>query len=416
MSGLPEKRLSVIIPTVGRPGLLRAIDSCAEADEVIVVLDKAANLTAWPEEMRARQIQPNVKIFECIGGDHGYTARTKGIAEATGTHLCFLDDDDVYTEGAIERFRESACEVPVIFRMDHYAHGILWREPKLEFGNVSTQMFVVPNEPEKMGVWAPHAPGLAEPGGDFTFLRGCAERMGSPVWREEIVAQLRPDFLTITVVTPWYNHPELADAYVEAMKGLAPRDECIVVDGSDFDAREVEEQLLRSNRISISASSENLGFTRGSNYGLEHAATGAVLFLNNDIRTNGPGWVERIREALEPGVLVGAQLRYDRHADVDGQNLPYLDGWCLAGMRGDLEELGGFEEELEDPGYFSDNLLCLRARAAGMSLREVNTGLVHLNGVTSGASRGVDHSASTLANYEYYAREARSLFQEAAAV
>ena len=29
-------------------------------------------------------------------------------------------------------------------------------------------------------------------GGDFTFLTGCCERMGEAVWREEVVATVRP--------------------------------------------------------------------------------------------------------------------------------------------------------------------------------------------------------------------------------
>lgn len=159
-------KLSVIIPTVGRDTLDAAVESCAGADEVIVVHDQT--------------------------GDHGYTARHKGMAQATGTHLAFMDDDDVYTPGAIQVMRDQACDRPVIFKMDHYTHGILWRDQEVRFGNVSTQMFVVPNEPERFGRWEPHMPGWPEPGGDYTFLKGCCERMGAPVWRDELVAVLRP--------------------------------------------------------------------------------------------------------------------------------------------------------------------------------------------------------------------------------
>lgn len=158
--------LSVIIPSVGRPTLDAATDSCSGADEIVVIYDQT--------------------------GDHGYTARTKGIAKATSTHLAFMDDDDVYLPGAIDVMRQHACDRPVIFRMDHYSHGLLWRNQILEFGNVSTQMFVVPNRPADLGVWAPHIPGLREPGGDYTFIAGCVEKMGAPVWREEITSVLRP--------------------------------------------------------------------------------------------------------------------------------------------------------------------------------------------------------------------------------
>ena len=134
-----------------------------------------------------------------------------GIQRATGTHLAFMDDDDEYTPGAIALMRNAAADVPVIFRMDHYSHGVLWRDREIRFGNVSTQMYVVPNDPARLGTWEPHIPGLPEPGGDYTFIAETCEKMGEPIWREEIIATLRPELhdKTISIVTPWKDHPEL---------------------------------------------------------------------------------------------------------------------------------------------------------------------------------------------------------------
>lgn len=173
--------ISVIIPTIGRDSLARAVKSCAGADEVIVVYDRA-----HPDAVR-----PPVPINGQVhGGDHGYTARTRGIRLATGTHLAFIDDDDWYLPDAFTVMREHAHpDRPVIFRMRHPHGGIIWREPVLEFGNVSTQMFLVPNRPARLGEWEPHNPALVMPGGDYTFIRGCVERMGDPVWRPEMVAE-----------------------------------------------------------------------------------------------------------------------------------------------------------------------------------------------------------------------------------
>jgi glycosyl transferase family 2 len=181
-------RLSVVIPTLGRPTLERALASCADADEIVVVLDTARG-GSLPCELPA-----NARFVEGdFGVTGGHAGRVHGIGLATGTHLAFFDDDDVYVPGAMRLMCEAACERPVIFRMDHYAHGILWRDKQVRFGNVSTQMYVVPNDPSKLGTWEPHIPGLPEPGGDYTFIAGCVEKMGAPVWREEIVAVLRPD-------------------------------------------------------------------------------------------------------------------------------------------------------------------------------------------------------------------------------
>ena len=107
-------------------------------------------------------------------------------------------------------------------------------------------------------------------------------------------------------------------------------------------------------------------------------------------------------------MLVGP-LRNGNHADVDGQSFPYIDGWCLAGMREDLLRLGGFDEGLAEPAYYSDNLLCLEARAAGMTLRDVRPGLQHLENVTAGNQFTPSVQAAATTNRAIYQARAREL-------
>jgi GT2 family glycosyltransferase len=205
---------------------------------------------------------------------------------------------------------------------------------------------------------------------------------------------------SITAVVAWLNHREYERGFWAAMR--AADVEVLVIDNGSQPA------LPNAWRLE-----ENAGFHRACNLGLELATTDAVLFLNNDIAATEPGWVEPIRAALEPGVLVGASLLYDAHGDVDGMSLPYLGGWCLAGMRDDLLELGGFDEGYDEPAYFGDNDLCLRARAAGMTLREVKVGLSHLENGTSSDDIAARAAAST-ANRERFAARARDLLGVAA--
>lgn len=201
---------------------------------------------------------------------------------------------------------------------------------------------------------------------------------------------------SLTLVTPWLDHMELADDYWKAVAHAGPGVQVLVVDNGSVPP------LPNAHRLG-----HNAGFSRACNVGLELARTDAVLFLNNDVAATGSGWAQPLREALEPGVLVGAQLRNDPHSRVDGQALPYLDGWCIGGMREDLLELGGFDESLEEPAYYSDNLLCLEARAAGMGLREVRVGLRHKLNVTAGHGEAV--VAATVANRERFEVRARQL-------
>ena len=203
--------------------------------------------------------------------------------------------------------------------------------------------------------------------------------------------------MSVAIVTPWYEHLELWTDYEEAISAGPPPDELIIVDNHS-------PEPLPFGTIRLP---RNLGFAGGSNVGLHAATSDVVIFLNNDIIANRENWIESIVSAVEPGILVGPMIRSDEHASVDGLVMPYLDGWCLAGMREDLLELGGFDESLQEPSYYSDNMLCLEARAQGFTLREVSTGLIHKGGMTTLANGHL--LPSTIANRVIYEKRVREL-------
>jgi len=205
---------------------------------------------------------------------------------------------------------------------------------------------------------------------------------------------------SIAVITPWTNHvDDLADGYFEAvLPELEPGDENIIVDNAS--APPLLFATIRSE--------QNLGFARGSNLGLSVATADAVLFLNNDVVVEAPGWLSNVREALAPGVLVGPERR-GLHASIDGRPIRYLEGWCLAGMREDILKLGGFDETLTEPAYYSDNLLCLEAEAAGMELRDLRVGLRHLGNRTAGNQWEPSVRAASSDNHARFQARARDV-------
>ena len=203
---------------------------------------------------------------------------------------------------------------------------------------------------------------------------------------------------SITICTPWTDHLELASDYFTAVSVMKRGDEVVIVDNASTPPLE----------FGTVYSDTNLGFCDGCNIGLKHATKDAVLFLNNDISILRSHWLEEIRETLEPGVIVGP-MREGRHTSVDGESFPYIDGWCLAGMREDLLALGGFDETLAEPAYFSDNLLCLEARAQGMSLRDVRVGLRHKLNSTAGPAWDDRVRAATQINQARYEARVREL-------
>jgi len=100
MSGVD---VSVVIPTYNRKDYLqRAVASCFEGNEeidveVVVVDDGSSDGTReWLRNLNHDQVRP---IFQ---GNHGApVARNRGLEEAKGQFLKFLDDDDWLAEGAL---------------------------------------------------------------------------------------------------------------------------------------------------------------------------------------------------------------------------------------------------------------------------------------------------------------------------
>ena len=211
--------------------------------------------------------------------------------------------------------------------------------------------------------------------------------------------------MTVAVVTPWYRHLELQPDYDHALE-LGPwPDELLIVDNGS--SPPLEFAAIRNP--------ENVGFCKASNQGLEAASSDVVVFLNNDVAATEHGWLDLLTDEVEPSVLVGARIRGDGHAIVDNVVYPYIDGWCLAGLREDLLELGGFDTSLEEPAYYSDNLICLEARARGFTLRQADTGLLHTQGVTASVTHTTQETeAASRANQQRYQERVRALVRKGA--
>lgn len=103
---------SVIIPTIGRSTLERAIQSILQQDftqadfEIIVVNDSGQLLpeASWQHEHR-------VKIIHTNRRERSF-ARNSGAAIARGNYLVFLDDDDWFLPGALNNFHQLANQHP----------------------------------------------------------------------------------------------------------------------------------------------------------------------------------------------------------------------------------------------------------------------------------------------------------------
>jgi glycosyltransferase involved in cell wall biosynthesis len=197
--------LSVIVPTIGRPSVERAVNSLLRQGEwlpyeVILVgdvhdgtfcddLDRAADLAARYPEL--------VRYVEHDGGLHmvGHPQRNFGATVARGRYLAWLGDDDVYTRWAfpsIARALRAHEDDPRVFLFrwiapwkQVYWHTAGW----LRQDHIDAECVVCPNVPEQLGVWTNRYQG------DYDFIAETVDKWGGlerVIWQPEVIAQAQP--------------------------------------------------------------------------------------------------------------------------------------------------------------------------------------------------------------------------------
>ncbi|HBP38387.1 MAG TPA: glycosyl transferase family 2, partial [Clostridiales bacterium] len=106
-----NERVSVIIPTYKRPVeyLARSIDSVRsqsyENIEIIVIDDSPDSFESRPDIKKYIESLPagTVRYLQNPTNIGGSLSRNRGMDQATGDFITFLDDDDEYLPGKVER-------------------------------------------------------------------------------------------------------------------------------------------------------------------------------------------------------------------------------------------------------------------------------------------------------------------------
>lgn len=189
-----EPTFSIIIPTIGRKTLQRTLGSItpqrATDDEVIVVFD-------GKESEEVNKLAESHNCLVANTGKRSYNAgstpRNFGIDKARGDWLLFMDDDDMFTPNAFQVIRKTIVKTKLptihLFRMRYIDGRVLWKEPKVTYGNVGTPMIVLPSFGKQVR-WREGIDG----GNDCQFITDALSvRKQTPIWSEEIICLVRPN-------------------------------------------------------------------------------------------------------------------------------------------------------------------------------------------------------------------------------
>lgn len=223
----------------------------------------------------------------------------------------------------------------------------------------------------------------------------------------------------VSIVIPVYNQLDYTKKCIESLVSTLDRKvELIIVDNASTDKTYEYLSAYRNSKLKIEVirNTENLGFPKAVNCGIEESTGRYVVIANNDIIfTNG--WLTRIIEVAESNDNIGlvgpisnevSGLQKDENANystVDEMfsyaarikqenssqvvNFPRLAFLCTLIKREVIEKIGGLDERFS-PGNYEDDDYCLRAQLAGYKAVIARDIFVHHFGSKSFKANGND--------------------------
>ena len=233
-----------------------------------------------------------------------------------------------------------------------------------------------------------------------------------PQWQWEFIDPgPRPD--VSVVICAYGKVPMTLDclwAIHEAQLANSARVEVIVVDDASPDDTSI--RLAKIRGLQLVTLTENVGYLRAANRGIEAARGRHILMLNNDTLPQGR-WIDPLLETMQSrgALAVGSKLvfadgtvqeaggiifsdgsgwNFGRGGDPDGPAFRYerrVDYCSAASLLIDGEFLrarGGFDERYA-PAYYEDTDACFAAREAGGEVWfQPSSVVVHLEGQSHG--------------------------------
>ncbi|WP_162264199.1 glycosyltransferase family 2 protein [Mycobacterium sp. Root265] len=214
-------KISVVIPTIGRPELIRALRSVRAQSsvgtiEIIVVNDAPPGI-----ELSAEVFDLADHVLRTPGKVGGSRARNLGIKSATGTYVALLDDDDEWLP------RKLSLQVALLQSLVDPARAVvagrqLYVNPSTgEVSDPGPRRLIAPGEKVEHYLFRRRPPSLARPS-MYTSSLLCSRQLAVKVpWDESLPRHQDWDWLIRLGRIPGSSFAQTAEPVVRIQLGSA---------------------------------------------------------------------------------------------------------------------------------------------------------------------------------------------------
>jgi len=208
--------------------------------------------------------------------------------------------------------------------------------------------------------------------------------------------------MKLSIITLTFNKLEYTKKYIKSLYKYTSDFELILVDNGSTDGTVEFIKSLPYDNIKTIFNSENLGFSKGNNQGIEIAEGEYIGFLNNDILLS-PNWFEECEKVFQKENAAFVSPRHinphydlakeDNYIKYFKKNYKYKNNYqksfdecvfsCVITKQNVVNKIGLFDENYKQ-AFFEDNDYKYRAIIAGYGIFVCNTVcFYHFGSITS---------------------------------